>query len=114
MSGLIVAFYVGESGSLQTVRPARNPGRRGAALAARRSGGSCGVGQGGERQLSRRAHHPEQVPVQAAAAVLSWKRAGGRGEGGRRGREQRATWRQGDGLHHLRRVAEEVKTEAAR
>src|SRR5437764_133696 len=86
MSGFIVAFYVGESGSLQTVRPARNPGGRGAALAARRAGRSSGVGQGSERQLSRRAHHPEQVPVQAAAAVLSRKRAGGRGEGGRRGR----------------------------
>src|SRR5437762_6937518 len=83
MSGFIVAFYVGESGSLQTVRPARNPGGRGAALAARRAGRSSGVGQGSERQLSRRAHHPEQVPVQAAAAVLSRKRAGGRGEGGR-------------------------------
>src|SRR3989454_10419085 len=104
MSGFIVAFYVGESGSLQAVRPARNPGGRGAALAARRAGRSGGVGQGGERQLSRRAHHPEQVPVQAAAAVLSWKRAGGRGEGGRRGREQRAARRQGDGLHYLRRV----------
>src|SRR5256886_13828087 len=104
MSGFMWAFYVGESVSRQAVRPARNPGGRGAALAARRAGRSGGVGQGGERQLSRRAHHPEQVPVQAAAAVLSWKRAGGRGEGGRRGREQRATWRQGDGLHHLWRV----------
>src|SRR6267378_4178506 len=104
MSGFIVAFYVGESGSLQTVRPAGNPGGRRAAFAARRARRSGGVGQGGERQLSRRAHHPEQVPVQAAAAVLPWQRAGGRGEGSRRGREQRAARRQGDGLHHLRRV----------
>src|SRR5216684_8182891 len=98
MSGFIVAFYVGESGSLQTVRAPRNPGGRRAALPARRSGRSGGVGEGGERQFSRRAHHPEQVPVQAAAAVLSGKRAGGRGEGSRRGREQRAARRQGDGL----------------
>src|SRR2546430_7836138 len=104
MSGFMWAFYVGESVSRQAVRPARTPGGRGAALAARGAGRSGGVGQGGERQLSRRAHHPEQVPVQAAAAVLSWKRAGGRGEGGRRGREQRAARRQGDGLHYLRRV----------
>src|SRR5207302_32583 len=104
ISSLIVAFYVDESGSLQAVRAAGDAGRRGSALAARRAGRSGGVGQGGERQFSRRAHHPEQVPVQAAAAVLSGKRAGGRGEGSRRRSDERAARRQGDGLHHLRRV----------
>src|SRR6185436_6397832 len=90
-----------ESGALQTVRPSRFARDRGSALAEGRRGRSGDQRQGGEPQLSRRAHHPEQVPVQAAAAVLAGQRARRRGEGGGRRREGVPARRQGDRVHHL-------------
>ena len=93
-----------ESGALQTVRSARFARDRRSGIAAPGRERSGRLGESGEPQLPGRAHHPEQVSVQAAAAVLARQRAGRRGEGSRPGRRALQTGRPRHGLHHLWRV----------
>ena len=85
---------------------------RGVALAQGRPGRGGRGGEGGERQLPRRAHHPEQVPVQAAAAVLAGSELAGVVKEVGAGRQG---WQAGDKVIAFTTYgafAEEVKTEA--
>src|SRR5258708_4381618 len=102
-----------ESRAVQGLGAARRARGRGHSLAQTGQGTGSGFREGKRGEFSRCPAHPEQVPVQARAALLAGERDRRRGQAGRRRRARFHARGPGDGAHPLGGYAEEAVVDEA-